>query len=76
MEGIFELLRAQADPNMEINGQTPIQMAAKMNQVETIKVMQKYGGDIHKVNAFGNALHFSCADDQVETTLYLLKEGV
>jgi ankyrin repeat protein len=36
----------------------------------------KYGGDLHKVNDFGNALHFACAEDSAETVEYLLSEKV
>ena len=42
---IFSLLRSKADPNLKVDDKTPIQWAASLNQVENVKLLQKYGGD-------------------------------
>ena len=56
-EGIYELLRAKADPNLEVQKMTPIMWAARSNQFESIKVLMKYGGDLNIATESGNAMH-------------------
>ena len=47
-EAIYELLRAKADPNLVVEDKTPLMWAARANQYEVIKILQKYGGNINQ----------------------------
>eukprot|EP00347_Sterkiella_histriomuscorum_P006755 403351555 len=75
-DAIFELLRAKADPNLEVQGKTPIMWAALNNQVDNIQVLTKYDGDINKVTDQGTALHMACSQDHTELVDYLLKQDI
>jgi hypothetical protein len=41
-----------------------------------LKLLQKYGADLHKPNDQGNVLHFACAQDHIEVVEYLMKEDI
>ena len=55
---------------------TSIQLAARLNQPDTILLLMKYGADVHQATEEGNALHVACAEDHLETVQMLLEQGV
>ena len=61
-EAISALLRAGADPGLEVDGLNAAQWAAKMNQAETLRTFRRVFGEevLVKENENGNTLHAAC----------------
>jgi ankyrin repeat protein len=66
---------AEATFNADVEGSTPLHIAASQGHTQTIRVLLRHGANLKATNEKWTALHFACQSGHVDAVKLLLSQG-